>query len=166
MMALAEERFGFVLRGLHLAAALGLHHDHVHGIRIGLLDADHFALGRGDGQQNDVVLILPVGRLALGRQHAHHGERNLLDTNRLANGVGIAEQIFTTVFPSKATFVAPITSCWVNAAPSATERSRTIKIVGSRAEDDRRPIVVFDIRLALPPRTVGVATAMSGTLRH
>ena len=46
-----------------------------------------------DGQQDDVVLILPGRRLALGHQRAHHGEGHLLDADHLADRVRAVEQI-------------------------------------------------------------------------
>src|SRR5579859_669010 len=93
MVALPEQRLGLVLGCLHLSGAPRLHHDHVHGIGIGLFNANDLSLGRGNGEQNDIILILSVGGLPLRGQYPNDGEWNLLDTNCLADRVGLPEKI-------------------------------------------------------------------------
>jgi len=82
-----------------------------------LLAPNTFLRGRGDGQQDDVVLILPRRRLALRRQHARHGERHILDDDHLARGIAVAKQVCATVSPSTATLAAASTSCVVKNWP-------------------------------------------------
>ncbi len=55
------------------------------------LTADYFSLRAGNWKQNNIVLILSLGRLAFGGKHADDGEWNVLDTDRLANGICVAE---------------------------------------------------------------------------
>src|SRR5690242_10526692 len=93
MVTLPEQRLGLLLRGWDLGAGFCLHHDSVDGVCIGLLATDHFSLGAGNRKQNDIVLVLPLRRLAFGGKYADDSEWHVLDTYCLTDGIGVAEKI-------------------------------------------------------------------------
>ena len=41
----------------------------------------------GEGDEHGVILILPLGRLPLGRQHADDAKRHIVDANRLIDRI-------------------------------------------------------------------------------
>ena len=57
-------------------------------------NAHDTALGRRQGNDDDIVLVLPVGGLALFRQDAYYLERRRIDADGLAQGVPVGEQVF------------------------------------------------------------------------
>src|SRR5207249_1143354 len=92
-MALAQERADLVLGLGHVLAGADLDGDRADGAGIGLTHAQHLFLRRRERDQDDVVLILTPGVLALAREKAHHRERDLLDPDDLADRVGLAEEV-------------------------------------------------------------------------
>ena len=78
-MALSQERADFRHSAVHHAGVLGLDEGRVH--RVGQGAAREAALGRSDGNDHRVVLVLPHGRLPLGGQHPHNLEGDVSDAN-------------------------------------------------------------------------------------
>src|SRR5579872_566909 len=103
MMALPQQSSRFFLRRLNLGTGFCLHHDRIHSVGIGLLHTDHFPLGGGNWKQNDIVLVLPLGRLTFPREHADDRERDILNTEYLADWVGAIEQVIDRSLDRKST---------------------------------------------------------------
>src|SRR5205823_7025465 len=67
--------------------------DRADGAWVGLARAEDLLLRRRERDQDDVVLVLAPGVLALPRQGADDREGHLLDPDDLAEGLGLAEEI-------------------------------------------------------------------------
>jgi hypothetical protein len=108
MMPLPEQGLGLILRSSNLTSTLGLHDDDINRIGIRGLDADHLPLRRRDRKQDDVVLILPRGRLALRSQHADHTERYVLDADRLSYRVHASKHVIDHCFAEQGDLVGSV----------------------------------------------------------
>ena len=80
---------------------------------------EQLLLDRGVGGHDDVVLVVAPLALALGGEHAHDAEGEVLDADDLARrGPRPANRFWTTVAPSRQTLSATSTSRAVKLAPS------------------------------------------------
>src|SRR5207253_10189316 len=92
-MALPQEHADLVLGLGHVLPGADLDGDRVDGARVGLAHAEDFLLRRRERDQDDVVLVLPPRVLTLAREQADHRERDLLDADDLAHGLGLSEEV-------------------------------------------------------------------------
>ena len=113
-----------------------------HGIRIRAVDTDNFPLGARNRQQNDVVLVLPLRGLAFGRKHADDGKRYVFDANRLANRIGVPEQIVCRRLAQHRNLVGLIHILLGKLCATVDRKLANGEIVGSNAINLRSPVVV------------------------
>ncbi len=98
-MALAEQFIDLLFRRRQLIGAFRLHRnhpDHPHERR-----SEDLFLRRREGNEDRVVLILTIARLALFRQDADDHKGNLLDPDDLAHGVRVAEEVVHDGLPQE-----------------------------------------------------------------
>src|SRR5262249_51093636 len=86
--------FDFLHSLVHSLRVDRLHHHLADGFRVRFIAANYLLCRGGDGQQDGVVLVLSCRRLTFWRQNTHDGEGNVLDDDRLACRIAIAEQVF------------------------------------------------------------------------
>ena len=114
---------------------------------IGPVRAQHLLLGGGERDQDQVVLVLAERGLALRLEDADDRERDLLDPDRLADGIGVPEQAVPDRVPEdgdlrRAVHVLGLEHPAARDAPLAR-----LDVVGGDALDDRRPVEVAEDRL-------------------
>ena len=165
MVPLPEQSVRLFLRGRNLGAGLRLHHDGIHRICIRLLHADHFPFGSGDRKQNDIVLVLSLGRLSFPREYADDRERNVLDSDRLADRIGAIEQIVDRRLSQHSDFVGAVHIRLRKLSASGHREIANGQVVGSNAVDKGRPVVVSVDYLGSASNH-GCRECDIGTLRH
>src|SRR5437762_11917763 len=92
-MALAQQRADLLLDVDHVFPDPNFDRDGLDRTHVGLADPEDFLLGRRERDQDDVVLVLAIGVLALPREEADHREWHLLDPDDLAERVGLPEEV-------------------------------------------------------------------------
>ena len=97
MMPLPQQFVDLPFGPVHGPRRHGLDHDEPH--HAGELVAEDLPLARGQGDQGGIVLITAIQTLALGREHADHQERAVLDAHGLADRVLLAEQVLDHGLP-------------------------------------------------------------------
>ena len=104
LVPFAQKSLDFLHRLVHCLRADRLHHHLTDGFRVRFVGANDFLCRGGNGQQDDVVLVLSCRRLTFWRQNARDGEGHVLDDDRLAGRIAIAEQVFRHGFTENSGF--------------------------------------------------------------
>src|SRR5271166_4351933 len=142
MVTLPEQSSRLFLRRRNLAAGLRLQHDRIYGVCVGLLDTEHFPLGGRNRQQDDVVLIVSLGRLALSNEHPDHSEWDIFNTDRLADRIGSIKQVIHRSLAEYGDFGSAIYILLSKLSPGSNGEIANRQIVGSNAINTCCPVTV------------------------
>src|SRR5437667_42990 len=147
-VALPKERAGLRLGFRHVRAGPDLDGDGIDRARTGLAYAEHLLLRRRKRNQDDVVLVPPVGALPLAMQHPDHGERDLLNPNDLAERVRIPEEIQGGRLSEQCNFGGALDVLRPDGPPGNERPIPGLDVVRGHALDRRGPveIAVDDLR--------------------